>query len=99
VPVLGTPRLLALAEQATVAAIARHLPPGQTSVGTQVRLEHRKACPVGAEVLVSAQLLEVDGSRLVFSVLAADQHGALVGDGFVHRVAVDRDRFLARARS
>ncbi len=96
VRVLGTPRLLALAESATVAALAPRLQPGQTSVGTKVILEHRKASPVGAEVLVSAELLEVDGNKLVFSVLAADRDGALVGDGFVHRVLVDRDRFLAR---
>jgi predicted thioesterase len=37
---------------------------GHTSVGTRVILEHRKASPVGAEVLVSAELLEVDSSRL-----------------------------------
>ena len=98
VPVLGTPRLIALAEIATVAALAAHLPPGQTSVGTKISLEHRKASPIGAAVLVSAELLEVDGSKLVFSVLAADQDGALVGDGFVHRVIVDRERFLARFR-
>jgi fluoroacetyl-CoA thioesterase len=96
VPVLGTPRLLALAEAATVAAIAPHLPPGQTSVGTRVILEHRRASPVGAQVLVSAELLEVDGSRLVFSALAADKDDALIADGFVHRVVVDRDRFLGK---
>jgi fluoroacetyl-CoA thioesterase len=50
VPVLGTPRLLALAEAATVAAAAPHLEPGRTSVGTQVSLDHRRASPVGSLV-------------------------------------------------
>jgi fluoroacetyl-CoA thioesterase len=36
VPVLGTPRLLALAEAAAAAAVAPGLEPGQTSVGTQL---------------------------------------------------------------
>src|SRR6266436_558727 len=58
VPVLATPRLLALAEAATVAAIAPHLPPGMTSVGTSASLEHRRASPVGAEVVVEAELTE-----------------------------------------
>jgi fluoroacetyl-CoA thioesterase len=96
VPVLGTPRLLALAEAATVAAIAPHLQPGRTSVGTQVSLDHRKASPVGSQVEVSAELREVDGSRLVFGVTAADQDGAVLGVGTVHRMVVDRERFLGR---
>jgi fluoroacetyl-CoA thioesterase len=96
VPVLGTPRLLALAEAATVAAVAPHLQPGRTSVSTQVRLDHRKASPVGAQVEVSAELQQVEGSRLVFGVTAADEDGALLGEGTVHRVVVDRERFLGR---
>jgi predicted thioesterase len=72
VPVLATPRLLALAEAATVAAIAPHLPPGMTSVGTSVSLEHRRASPVGAEVVVEAELTEIDGRRLMFSFIARE---------------------------
>ena len=40
VAVLGTPRLVALAEAATVAALAGVLDPGRTSVGTRVDLRH-----------------------------------------------------------
>src|SRR5499427_6713239 len=72
VPVLATPRLLALAEAATVAAISPHLAPGMTSVGTSVSLEHRRASPVGAEVVVEAELTEVDGRRLMFSFIARE---------------------------
>jgi fluoroacetyl-CoA thioesterase len=96
VPVLGTPRLLALAEAATVAAVTPHLQPGQTSVGTQITLAHRMASLVGARVEVSAELREVEGSRLAFGVTAADQDGAMLGEGTVHRVVVDRERFLGR---
>src|SRR6516225_7807925 len=72
VPVLATPRLLALAEAASVAAIAPNLAPGMTSVGTSASLEHRRASPVGAEVVVEAELTEVDGRRLVFSFIARE---------------------------
>ncbi len=72
VPVLATPRLLALAEAAAVAAIAPHVPPGMTSVGTSASLEHRRASPVGAEVVVEAELTEVDGRRLMFSFIARE---------------------------
>jgi len=108
VPVLATPRLLALAEAACVAALESHLDAGMTSVGTGVALEHRRASPVGTEIEVEAELTEVAGRRLVFSFIArhvrpgtgggADEDGDLVaGAGTVARIVVDRDGFLARA--
>jgi fluoroacetyl-CoA thioesterase len=96
VPVLGTPRLLALAEAATVKAAAAALAPGQTSVGTSVRLEHTAASPVGMRVTVTAELTAVDGRRLTFRVEAVDADGTVAGLGTVERVVVDRDKFLAR---
>jgi fluoroacetyl-CoA thioesterase len=70
VPVLATPRLLALAEAACVAALEPHLDEGMTSVGTGVALEHRRASPVGAEIEVEAELTELTGRRLVFGFVA-----------------------------
>jgi predicted thioesterase len=97
VPVLATPRLLALAEQATVAAVAPALPAGQTTVGTRVEIDHVEASPVGSKVLVRATLVHVQGRSLSFEVTA--EHPAdrrLVGHGRVTRVLLDRDRFLRR---
>ena len=70
VPVLATPRLLALAEAACVAALESHLDEGMTSVGTGVGLEHRRPSPVGAEIEVEAELTELTGRRLVFGFVA-----------------------------
>jgi fluoroacetyl-CoA thioesterase len=105
-PVLATPRLLALAEAAAVAAVAPNLADGLTTVGTAASLEHRKASPLGAEVVVEAELTEVDGRRLVFSFiarLASAEDGAdtdvVIGAGTVERVVVDGARFLARAQA
>ncbi|MEU0566323.1 thioesterase family protein [Nonomuraea sp. NPDC005983] len=96
VPVLATPRLLALAERATVEAVGPHLAQGETSVGTRVELEHLAPSPLGTHVEISAQLTEVDGRRLVFRFQARDMH-AVVGQGTIERVVVDRARFLERA--
>ena len=96
VPVLGTPRLLALAEAATVRAAAGVLAPGQTPVGTSVRLEHTAASPVGMRVTVTAELTAVDGRRLTFAVEAVDAHGTVAGLGTIERVVVDRAGFVAR---
>ncbi|WP_431925169.1 thioesterase family protein [Nonomuraea jabiensis] len=97
VPVLATPRLLALAEAATVQAVEKHLAPGETSVGTRVELEHLAASPLGTHVQVGVELTEVDGRRLVFAFEAHDQH-AVVGRGTIERIVVDRAKFLARAQ-
>ncbi|RJL25185.1 thioesterase family protein [Bailinhaonella thermotolerans] len=95
VPVLGTPRLLALAERATVEAVAASLEPGATSVGTRVELDHLAATPVGREIVVTAELVEADGRRLAFAVTARDGD-TLAATGRVERAVVDRERFLAR---
>ena len=105
VPVLATPRLLALAEAASVAAIAPHLAAELTSVGTAASLEHRRASPVGAEIVIEAELTEVAGRRLVFSFIvrhspsgpgAEAEEDLVVGAGTLERVVVDREKFLAR---
>jgi fluoroacetyl-CoA thioesterase len=70
VPVLATPRLLALAEAAAVASVAPHIAPGFTTVGTAASLEHRRASPPGAGIVVEAELVEVDGTRLAFNFIA-----------------------------
>jgi fluoroacetyl-CoA thioesterase len=94
--VLGTPRLLAWCEAATVAAVADALGPGQTSVGTRVQLEHSRASAVGAAITVRAHLVHVDGRLLRFDVVAEDADAAMVGHAEVTRVVVDRERFLSR---
>lgn len=95
-PVLGTPRLIAWLEAATVEAAAQFLTAGQTSVGAAIRVEHRRATPVGGTVIVTATApLEAEGRRLTFSVQAHDAPGHLIAHGEIDRVIVDTDQFLA----
>jgi predicted thioesterase len=96
VPVLGTPRVLALVEAASVAATSAKLDAGYTSVGVRVCLEHRAATAVGRRVVAEARLVEVEGRRLTFEVTLRDGD-TVAADGRVERVVVDRHRFLAKA--
>jgi predicted thioesterase len=96
IPVLATPRLLALMEAATVAAVDGRLDEGQTTVGTRVQLEHLRASPVGAVVRVHAEVGHVDGRLVRFEVAAEEADGTLVAHGQITRIVVDRGRFLAR---
>lgn len=97
VAVLGTPRVVALAEAATVAATAGALPPDGTTVGTRVELDHLAPTAVGRTVVAQARLTDVDGRRLGFEVTVTDDAGQSVARGRVERVLVDRRRFAARA--
>jgi predicted thioesterase len=97
VPVLGTPRVVALAEEATVAAVTESLPAGATTVGYQVQLTHLAPTPVGGKVTAEATLESIEGRRLTFRVSISDARG-LVAAGRVTRVVVDRARFLERAQ-
>jgi predicted thioesterase len=94
--VLATPRVLALAERATVAAVVGVLEAGATTVGTRVELDHLAPSPVGAELAVRAVLERVEGRRLVFAVTLADGDRP-VAQGLVTRVVVDAAAFLRSA--
>ena len=93
VPVLATPRVVALAERATCAAVAPHLTDDLTTVGTRVEVDHLVPTPVGGTVTVEAVLEGIDGRRLTFGVRVSDAERA-VAAGTVTRVLVTRDRFL-----
>jgi fluoroacetyl-CoA thioesterase len=95
VHVLGTPRLVALCEEASCRAIAHELAPATTSVGMKVRLDHLQPSPVGATVVAEALLQKLEGRRLTFTVSASDDRG-LVAVGQVVRVIVDVEHFLRK---
>lgn len=95
VPVLATPRLIAWLEAATVRAAAPFTGPGQTTVGTAVRIEHKRATKVGGTVEVTADSPPAPaGRRLTFVVQAVDGSGRVVAAGEIDRVIVDREQFL-----
>ena len=96
VPVLGTPAVLALMEEAACAAIRDALDAGSTSVGTRVDLEHLAPTKPGVTVVATAQLTAVDGRTLSF-VCAVRQGDKEVARASHERAIVDRERLLARA--
>ncbi len=96
VPVLGTPRVVALAEEATVKAVADAVGDGMTTVGSSVQLDHLAPTNVGDAVEAEAVLAKVEGRRLIFKVTVNDARG-LVAAGKITRAMVDRERFLEKA--
>jgi fluoroacetyl-CoA thioesterase len=96
VEVLATPRVVALCEEATVAATRGSLAAGQTTVGHTVQLDHVAPTRVGGHIRAEATLQKVSGRRLTFTVSVTDARG-LVAAGIITRVVVDLDRFLESA--
>jgi fluoroacetyl-CoA thioesterase len=82
-------------ENAAWLLVQPELPPGETTVGTVVHVRHLAATPVGGHVIATAELVEVDGRRLVFRISARDDT-QLIGDGTHERFRIVLERFLAR---
>ena len=97
VPVLATPRLVALCEEASCRAVEGHLPDGVTSVAKRVQFDHLVPVGIGGTVWAEATLDRIEGRRLVFT-LSVSEGGGLVGAGKLVRVTVDRATFLANVR-
>jgi fluoroacetyl-CoA thioesterase len=72
VRVLSTPDMIRLVEQTAIEAVAPHLAPSQTTVGTRVDIAHLAATPVGMTVTITVELTEVDRRRLAFRVEVRD---------------------------
>jgi len=97
VPVLATPRVIALCEEAACAAVADRLGPTETSVGLRIELTHIAPTRVGSRVHAEATLERTEGRRLLFTVSVSDGCG-LVAAGKMTRAVVERASFLEKAR-
>ncbi|MCJ7666749.1 MAG: thioesterase family protein [Anaerolineae bacterium] len=98
VAVLATPRMIALMEKASVKAVDHLLPPGQATVGSEIRVRHLAATPQGIEVTVFSELVEVEGRRLTFKVEAFDEREK-IGEGTHIRFIIDLDRFREKVKA
>ncbi|MCL5780508.1 MAG: thioesterase family protein [Firmicutes bacterium] len=98
VRVFATPAMIGLMEKAALELADQCLPEGQTTVGTLVNVKHTAATPVGMKVVARAELIEIDGKRLVFKVDAADEAGP-IGSGTHERFIIHLEKFLQKVES
>jgi predicted thioesterase len=94
-PVFATPAMIALMELSALSAVDSLLPGGCSTVGTELHVRHLAATPLGLRVRARAELVEVDGRRLVFKVEAFDEAGK-IGEGTHGRFIVDNEKFLKK---
>lgn len=92
-PVLATPALVAVSENAAMLAVAPYLEEGDTTVGGQINLKHLRPTPQGAVFKATATLIEIDRKKLVFEITALDNKGE-IGRGTHTRFIVNKKAFL-----
>lgn len=91
-PVYATPSMICHME---LAAFKLAEQSGHQTVGTKVNISHLRACKVGTEVKVTAELTEVEGRRLEYRITVEDEKG-LLGEGLHQRFVIDPERFMAK---
>lgn len=94
-PVLATPYMIALMEQASAELCQQFLPEGISTVGTMVNIQHLAATSLGALVRTVATLTDFDGRKASFDVIAYDNAG-VIGKGTHERFTIKIDSFMKK---
>jgi fluoroacetyl-CoA thioesterase len=94
-PVLATPVMIMVMENAALNAIRACLEPGESAVGTAVNIRHLAATPVGRQVTGEAEVTRVDGRRIEFAVRATEGEKE-IGVGSHSRAIIDTAKFAQR---
>ncbi|MBO5262333.1 MAG: thioesterase family protein [Clostridia bacterium] len=93
--VLATPRMIALMEEAAYKCISAELEEGASSVGTNMSVKHLSATPVDMDVTAVAEVVLVEGRKIVFKVEAYDKVG-IIGEGTHERFIVGEEKFISK---
>jgi fluoroacetyl-CoA thioesterase len=94
-PVLATPVMIMMMENAALNAMKAYLEPGESAVGTHLDIRHLAPTPVGQRVTAEAEVTHAEGRRVAFKVRASDKIEE-IGAGTHERMVIDLGRFLKR---
>lgn len=94
-PVLATPVMIMIMENAALNAIKPYFDPGETAVGSRVDVQHLAATPAGRTVTGEAEVVNVDGRRIEFKVRAVDADEE-IGIGTHERMVINLAKFSER---
>lgn len=90
--VFATPGMIALMECASFQLLKNE---GADSVGTELNVQHLRACLPGTDVWATAVVEEVNGNWVKFRVAAYDNKGE-IGKGSHTRYIIDPEKFMAK---
>jgi fluoroacetyl-CoA thioesterase len=97
-PVLSTPVMIMIMENAALNALKPFLEPGESAVGTRIDVRHLAATPVGQCVTGEAEVSKIDGRRIEFTVRASDEKEE-IGRGTHERALVTLAKIAERLKA
>lgn len=97
-PVLATPVMIMIMENAALNAIKPYFDAGESALGTRVDVAHLAATPVGRSITGHAEVTGVEGRRIEFTVRATDGDEE-IGTGRHERMVIDLARFAERLKA
>jgi fluoroacetyl-CoA thioesterase len=97
-PVLATPVMIMIMENAALNAIKPFLDAGESALGTRVDVRHLAATPAGRRVTGEAKVTNVDGRRIEFSIRATDGNEE-IGVGTHERMVIQLARLSERMKA
>src|ERR1700723_1549024 len=97
-PILATPVMIMVMENAALNAIKPYLDPGESALGTRVDIRHLAATPAGRHVTGEAKVTGVDGRRIEFSIRATDGDEE-IGAGTHERVVMNLSKLSERMQA
>jgi fluoroacetyl-CoA thioesterase len=97
-PVLATPIMIMMMENAALNAIKPYLDANQSALGTRVDVRHLAATPAGRSVTANAEVTKVDGRHIEFRIDAMDGTEQ-IGAGIHERMIIDLARFTERLKA
>src|SRR5256885_1791481 len=97
-PVLATPVMIMVMENAALNAIKPYLDAGESALGTRVDVRHLAATPAGRRVTGEAEVTKVAGRRIEFRIRATDGNEE-IGVGTHERMLIDLAKFSERMKT
>lgn len=94
-PVLATPVMIMLMENAAMLAVADEISSEESTVGAQISVAHLRPTPLADTITATATLTAVEGRKLTFAVVAEDSKG-VIGEGTHVRYIINRERFVSK---
>ncbi|HEX4153951.1 MAG TPA: thioesterase family protein [Steroidobacteraceae bacterium] len=97
-PVLSTPVMIMIMENAALNAIKPYLDAGESALGTHVDVRHLAATPAGRRVTGEAKVTRVNDRRIEFSIRAVDGDEE-IGAGTHERAVIQRAKLSDRMKA
>ena len=97
-PVLATPVMIMMMENAALNAIKPYLDSGESAVGTHVDVVHRAPTPAGRRVTANAEVTKSEGRRIEFRI-AANDTTEQIGTGTHERMVINLAKFSEQLKA